>query len=177
MGSPSYAPQDELALAFCKARHEGQYRKYTLVPYWLHCLEVAELVATVHSSHNLYRAALLHDTVEDTNTSSGEIQDLFGKTVAQLVWEVTDASVLSDGNRAERKAIDREHLAKASEEAQTIKLADLISNTQSIVTFDPKFAKVYLEEKRLLLEVMTKGNPVLRKMATAIVEGESCLGI
>jgi hypothetical protein len=60
-----------------------------------------------------------------------------------------------------RKARDCAHSAQAPAEAQTIKLADLISNSRSIMEHDPEFARVYLEEKRLLLEVMTKGDATL----------------
>jgi hypothetical protein len=82
---------------------------------------------------------------------------------------MTDISQPQDGNRATRKAIDREHTARAPAEAQTIKLADLISNSKSIMKHDPAFAKTYLEEKRLLLEVMTKGDKGLHELASKYV--------
>ena len=63
------------------------------------------------------------------------------------------------------KALDRQHSAAAPAEAQTIKVADLISNTRSIVAHDPGFAKLYLEEKRMLLEVLTKADPTLLNQA------------
>jgi hypothetical protein len=85
----------------------------------------------------------------------------FGIDIATLVGWLTDVSKPEDGNRAHRKAIDRPHSAEAPAEAQTVKLADLISNSRSIVAHDPAFAKTYLEEKRLLLAVMTKGDPTL----------------
>lgn len=71
-----------------------------------------------------------------------------------MVDMLTDVSRPEDGNRAARKKLDREHLAKATPEVKTIKLADLIHNTESIVAHDPKFAEVYLEEKRALLSVL-----------------------
>jgi len=82
---------------------------------------------------------------------------------------LTDVSKPEDGNRAVRKARDREHTAAAPAEAQTIKLADLISNSRSIMAHDPAFAKTYLEEKRLLLAVMTKGDPGLHSEASRYV--------
>lgn len=72
---------------------------------------------------------------------------------------------LSVGNRATRKAKDRERLATASASAQNIKCADLIDNTSSIVKHDRGFAKLYLEEKRLMLDVLSKADP--RIMAAA----------
>lgn len=69
-----------------------------------------------------------------------------------------------------RKAIDREHTAKASPAAKTIKLADLIDNTRSIVKYDPSFAEVYLREKAELLKVLTDGDQTLWSMAKDILD-------
>ena len=140
----------------------GQLRKYTNEPYIVHPFEVASIVATVPSATpEMIAAAWLHDVVEDTEVTLDQIHLVFGADVAKLVFWLTDTSKPEDGNRAARKAIDRAHIAAAPAEAQTVKLADLISNTKSIMAHDPEFAKVYLEEKRLLLEVMTKGHPAL----------------
>jgi len=89
--------------------------------------------------------------------------------VAKLVDELTDVSKPEDGNRATRKGIDRTKLAGVSADAQTIKLADLISNAKDIAVNDPNFAKVYMNEKRQLLAVLTKGNARLMKQAQDIV--------
>lgn len=110
-------------------------------------------------------AAWLHDTVEDTPATLDEVERVFGFEVAALVEMLTDVSKPSDGNRAVRKAIDREHTAKASPQAKTIKLADLIDNTRSITEHDPKFAAVYLAEKALLLEVLRDGDATLLEIA------------
>ena len=67
--------------------------------------------------------------------------------MAELVDDLTDVSKPQDGNRATRKELDRQHTAKASPDAKTIKLADLISNSRSIMKDDPNFAKVYMKEK------------------------------
>ena len=82
-----------------------------------------------------------------------------------MVLSLTDVSTLFYGNRAVRKAIDLVHTAKASAEAKTVKLADLIDNTKSIFAHDPKFAKVYLKEKALLLEVLEEGDAALMAIA------------
>jgi hypothetical protein len=81
-----------------------------------------------------------------------------------LVVEVTDVSRPTDGNPAQRKALDRAHLARASEWGQTIKLADLI-DTADIAAHDPDLAKDYLAEKAALLTVLTKGDKRLRQRA------------
>lgn len=153
----------KLAKEFAIAAHDsvGQKRKYTGDPYWVHPERVAQTVADHGGTPEMIAAAWLHDTVEDTDVTIEDIVDSFGNHVADLVADLTDVSVPSDGNRAIRKAIDKDHSASASAEAQTIKLADLIDNTKSIVKHDSAFAKVYLKEKFMLLTVLTKGHPAL----------------
>ena len=80
----------------------------------------------------------------------------FGPEVCDLVVELTDVSKPEDGNRATRKAIDADRLGKVSEQAQIIKLADLLDNSEDILANDPKFAKVFLKEKEAILDKMTK---------------------
>jgi (p)ppGpp synthase/HD superfamily hydrolase len=157
----------ERARMFATAAHAavGQLRKYTFEPYIVHPAEVAGIVAEAGGTPEMIAAAWLHDTVEDTGVTSELIRAEFGDEVATLVGWLTDVSRPDHGNRAARKAVDRAHTAAAPAEAQTIKLADLICNTKSIVAHDPKFAVTYLAEKRELLEVMTKGDPRLRERA------------
>jgi (p)ppGpp synthase/HD superfamily hydrolase len=157
----------ERARMFATAAHAavGQLRKYTFEPYIVHPAEVAGIVAEAGGTPEMIAAAWLHDTVEDTGVTSELIRAEFGDEVAMLVGWLTDVSRPDHGNRAARKAVDRAHTAAAPAEAQTIKLADLICNTKSIVAHDPKFAVTYLAEKRELLEVMTKGDPALRARA------------
>lgn len=163
----------------CRA-HRGQVRKYTGEPYVMHCQEVALIVsqASVRYDNADICAALLHDTVEDTAVTFEDIYQAFGGEIMTLVSDVTDKSKPADGNREVRKTIDRHHLSKASRDAQTIKLADLISNTKSIVAHDPGFAKVYLAEKELLLKVLVLGDADLHVIATKLVTaGKASLGI
>lgn len=143
----------------------GQFRKYTGEPYIVHPIEVMNIVATVPHTKEMLMAALLHDTVEDTDVTIEEVRALFGEVVADLVTDLTDVSKPTDGNRALRKAMDLEHTANASAEAMTIKLADLLSNTKSIVEHDANFAKVYLVEKQKMLSVLTKGDSTLHARA------------
>ena len=157
------------ALEFATEAHKGQVRKYTGEPYIVHPIEVMGLVKQVVDDPEMQAAALLHDVVEDTPVSIKEIKDEFGPRVAALVSDLTDVSKPEDGNRAVRKELDRQHSAQASPEAQTIKLADLINNSKSIMEHDPKFAKVYMREKTALLEVLVQGHPTLHKQASDIV--------
>jgi len=146
----------EKAKIFATKAHKGQVRKYTGEPYIVHPIEVAEIVARHNGSQEMIAAALLHDVVEDTSTTIEDIRSKFGNAVAMLVDDLTDVSKPEDGNRAVRKAMDREHTAKASAAAMVIKAADLISNSKSILEHDKNFAKVYIKEKSALLDVMFK---------------------
>ena len=157
------------ALEFAAEAHKGQVRKYTGEPYIVHPIEVMELVKQVIDDPEMQAAALLHDVVEDTPVSINEIKDEFGPRVAALVSDLTDVSKPEDGNRALRKELDRQHTAKASPDAKTVKLADLISNGKSIIKDDPNFAKVFMKEKAALLDVMTEGNIILFKQASDMV--------
>lgn len=161
------------ALTFASNLHTGQERKYTGLPYITHPRSVAALILT-HASQRfctevVIAAALLHDVVEDCDVTLETLTQLFGPEVADLVGWVTDVSQPSDGNRKVRKAKDRDHLAIAPAAAQTIKLADLIDNTSTIVQYDPDFAAVYMREKAELLGVMLDGDTKLYEMADKLV--------
>lgn len=146
------------ALEFSTAAHAavGQKRKYTGEDYIAHPIAVSEIVAAFGGSKEMVAAALLHDTLEDTNVTKEQIAEEFGWKIFKLVVELTDVTKPEDGNRATRKAIEAKRLGMASKEAQMIKLADLIDNTKTIFKYDPKFAKVYRQEKIDLLEAMDK---------------------
>lgn len=154
------------ALIVAVKAHDGQTRKYTGEPYVVHPITVAETVGRAMRYScvpekivlDVMAAALMHDVLEDTDYSEAEMRANFGNFVADLVLEVTDVSKPGDGNRATRKKMDREHVAKASYYGKSIKLADLIDNTESIVKHDKDFAVVYLKEKARLLEVLKDGD-------------------
>ena len=159
-----------IALGFAKCAHRQQKRKYTGEPYANHCRNVASIVAGYTNDEAVIAAATLHDVLEDTEVKPAELRDVFGERVTLLVIEVTDVSRLEDGNREVRKRLDREHLAGSSPEGATIKLADLIDNTSSIVKYDKGFAKAYLKEKELLLDVLQHGNLELWERAYLILQ-------
>lgn len=151
------------AIAFAALAHAGQKRKYTFEPYIVHPIEVMRLVMTVDHCEEMLVAAILHDVIEDTPVGQREIERRFGPAVLELVLDLTKVPV--EGNRATRMAAERDRLALASWAAQTIKVADLISNTSTITKYDPGFARVYLPEKAALLEVLTKADPSLLERA------------
>lgn len=160
------------AFGYAATKHRNQKRKYSGAPYIVHPFAVARTVEAFGYRPEVVAAALLHDVVEDTDATLNDIMDRFGSDVASLVAMVTDVSVPSDGNRAARKAIDREHLAQASHEGKAIKLADTIDNTHDIVANDPKFAVIYIAEKKILLPLLTGANPDLYEIARKAVFGD-----
>lgn len=155
----------ERARAFAREKHKNHLRKYTNLPYFTHLEAVGDLVASVISDPEVIAAAVLHDTLEDTTATHAELVLNFGLRVADLVNEVTDVSTKADGNRAKRKGMDKDHLANASADGASIKLADLIDNSRDIEKHDARFAKMYLAEKRALLEVLKAGNSTLWDLA------------
>jgi (p)ppGpp synthase/HD superfamily hydrolase len=155
---------------FAERAHKDQVRKYSGELYSVHLREVAGLCAEVGCRDEVVAAAWLHDIVEDQGISFRFLTEVFGLDVSQLVEELTDISKPSDGNRDVRKRLDREHSAKASPEGQTIKLADLISNSRDIVARDPHFAVTYMREKELLLPLLKEGNQVLWQRAKDILD-------
>lgn len=161
------------ATVFAERVHRGQPRKYTGEPYIVHPLEVAQLVASVNSGDEVVAAALLHDVIEDCGITLRQIERAFGMNVGHLVDQVTDRytkEAFPGENRRTRKKLEVMRIAKISAPAKAIKLADMISNTQSIVLHDPEFAKVYMPEKRAMLDVLAEGAAPLYRQALGLVE-------
>ncbi len=167
-------------LEFVAQAHEGQKRKYTGEPYISHPIEVAELVklAPSHTPIMVY-SGLLHDVIEDTAITIIILREflqsigLRGRNVnliVNMVSGLTDVSTPEHGNRAFRKAIDLNHLSIQIPQTKTVKLADIISNTKTIVQYDSKFAKTYIPEKIALLKVLKEGDSELYRMACYEVE-------
>jgi (p)ppGpp synthase/HD superfamily hydrolase len=124
------------AYHFAALRHVGQRRKGEAAePYINHLTEVADLVAQATGGDlDVVVAAVLHDSVEDTDTTPADIAAAFGERVAGLVAEVTDDKSLE---KATRKELQVEHAAHASVGAKTIKLADKTSNLRSMAASPP----------------------------------------
>lgn len=158
------------AMSFARTAHATQRRKYTNDPYVSHLAEVAGIVATLPAHYYLPLAtqrevvatAWLHDVLEDTETEYEPLLMLFGPVVAGGVLLLTD---FEEGNRATRKAAARARLADAPAWVQTVKVADLISNTASIRQHDARFAETYIPEAVALLDAMTGAHPDLVTIA------------
>jgi (p)ppGpp synthase/HD superfamily hydrolase len=129
---------DLLAAAhFAARKHKDQRRSDPeATPYINHPLAVAELLSRVGGVTDLatLQAALLHDTIEDTNTTAEEIEAAFGKEVRCLVAEVTDDKSLP---KAERKRLQIEHAPTLSPGGRVIKLADKICNAADLTPTIP----------------------------------------
>ena len=141
------------AAIFAAKCHKGQVRKYTGKPYIVHPAAVAHTVKEFGGDDDMVCAAWLHDVVEDCGISLDTIADMFGTRVADMVSDLSDISLPTDGNREARKEIDLKHTEMACPESKTIKLADLINNTTCITKHDKDFAIMYLKEKEKLLIV------------------------
>jgi len=160
------------AITFAEQAHNGQTRKFSGEPYLIHPLRVAQRICAVTDVPDIICASILHDVVEDTSVSLKDIKKVFGSYVAQLVDELTDPSRPEDGNREQRKAIARAHMDRASPVAKTIKLADRLDNLSDILVVAPSYAALYIEESRLLLEVLTEGHPDLYQELYALVNNQ-----
>src|SRR5258708_5427821 len=125
------------AARFAAEKHAQQKRKgENGEPYFNHLLEVAELIAASSRELDveLMMAAFLHDTVEDTGVTLHELEQRFGKEVSALVAEVTDEKSMP---KETRKQLKVENTPEKSPRAQTLKLAEKISNLRAIISSPP----------------------------------------
>lgn len=166
---PAASVQRILAAArFAAEKHAQQKRKgQTQEPYINHLIEVAELIASSSTrlDAELIMAGLLHDTVEDTGTTLDELEERFGSGVAALVAEVTDDKSLP---KETRKRLQVENAHKKSERAQTLKLADKISNLRSILASPPmgwslERKRQYFEWARNVVSGLSAPNSILKE--------------
>jgi (p)ppGpp synthase/HD superfamily hydrolase len=154
------------AASFAAEKHAGQKRKgHAAEPYINHLIEVAELVAGASPvlDVNLVMAAFLHDTIEDTGVTAQELEQRFGDDVTALVLEATDDKSLP---KERRKALQVENAPHKSVRAQTLKLADKISNLRSLLAsppaeWSPERKREYFEWARRVVSGFTSPNPLL----------------
>lgn len=161
------------ATLFADQAHDGQVRKFTGLPYISHTMEVMQIVRGVTNDDDILAAAVLHDVIEDCGITYTDLAAEFNERIAYLVYQVTNSADEQDGNRDTRAYINRTILRDVSADAQTIKLADIISNVSGVdiaLECDPVWTQLYLEEKRELLKVLNKGDRELRMRAYDLVE-------
>jgi guanosine-3',5'-bis(diphosphate) 3'-pyrophosphohydrolase len=126
------------AIIFATHKHQGQVRKDgNRSPYITHPMAVATAIAEIGRVADtlVLKAAILHDTIEDTDTTEEEIRQSFGEEVLQVVLEVTDDKSLE---KMERKRLQVIHAPTLSYSARIIKLADKITNCQDILQTPPQ---------------------------------------
>jgi (p)ppGpp synthase/HD superfamily hydrolase len=163
---------------FAAKAHAGVVRIGTGEPYVEHTERVAAMVAELGFPDTVVAAAYLHDVLEDTDTTFGDLVTEFGPEVAALVAEVTNPKIPKlPGNRDMRKAADREHLSHTSYAGASLKLADMVDNSSNVADVSPKFAKRYLPEMLKKLDVLGHGHPaLLAKVSENIANGLLKLG-
>lgn len=133
-----YAKSLLTALEFAAEKHRDQRRKgIEASPYINHPIQVAEVLASQGQIGDLttLMAAVLHDTIEDTDTTQAELEERFGIEVTKVVCEVTDDKTLS---KQERKRLQVEHTPRLSDRAKLIKIADKTCNVRDIGSRPPE---------------------------------------
>lgn len=126
-----------LAIGFAANKHRDQRRKDAVAsPYINHPIALANVLANEAGidDERVLIAAILHDTIEDTETSEQELIREFGQEVTSIVLEVTDDKALS---KPERKRLQIEHAPTISRRAKLVKLADKICNLRDIASSPP----------------------------------------
>ena len=125
------------AVAFAAEKHRTQRRKDAdASPYINHPISLANVLANEGGITDaaILCAAVLHDTIEDTQTTPAELEQVFGKEITSIVLDVTDDKSL---DKASRKQKQIEHAPHISREAKLVKLADKISNLRDILSSPP----------------------------------------
>ena len=147
-GGPSAGPPDEAradsmpamligALSFAADKHRNQRRKdKEASPYINHPIALARILSVEGGVDDgvVLCAAVLHDTIEDTETRYDELAGQFGREIAEVVLEVTDDKALP---KAERKQLQIEHAPRLSRAAKLVKLADKIANVRDVADHPP----------------------------------------
>ena len=121
------------AYVYAMKKH-GTQQRANGDPYFSHPLEVAGILTDLKLDDATIAVALLHDTIEDTNTTAEELRKRFGEAITQIVVDVTDDKNLE---KQERKRLQIEHAPHLSHEAKLVKLADKICNLRDVVATPP----------------------------------------
>jgi guanosine-3',5'-bis(diphosphate) 3'-pyrophosphohydrolase len=170
------------ALHFAADKHRDHRRKgEEASPYVNHLIEVVESLAREGGVTDLVtlQAAILHDTLEDTQTTAEELESRFGAAVRRVVEEVTDDKQLPKAERKRLQIIHAPHLSRA---AKLVKLADKISNVRSIVHSPPANwplarKQEYFDWAEQVVAGCHGSNPALERIfAEALSDGRRVLG-
>ena len=157
------------AMAFAADRHRHQRRKdIEASPYINHPIALANLLANEAfiEDERVLIAAILHDTLEDTETTETELIRLFGQEITTIVLEVTDDKTLPKG---ERKRLQIEHAATVSRRAKLVKLADKICNLRDLAFSPPsdwsaERQREYFDWAKAVVDGLRGVNPALEHL-------------
>lgn len=156
------------AVAFAAEKHRHQRRKDAHAsPYINHPIELAILLQRQGVADPVTLcAALLHDTIEDTETTADELREVFGDEIASVVLEVTDDKHLP---KQQRKQLQIDHAHTLSKRARAVKLADKICNLQDVVRSAPSGwtlarRQEYLEWAKAVIDGLRGDHPRLEKI-------------
>ena len=163
------------ALRFAAQKHSRQRRKDSdATPYINHPIAVAEILARVARVRDMItlQAAILHDTIEDTETTCQELEGHFGTEVRLLVEELTDDKSLP---KEERKRLQVEHAPHLSIRATQIKVADKICNLSDIAPDQPigwtlQRKRDYLDWAEVVVAACRGCNPELERVFNAVLD-------
>ena len=158
----------EKAYLFASKKHEGQFRK-SGDPYISHCLGVADILAKLQAGPQTICVGLLHDTIEDTGTTREEIEEQFGKQIADLVEALTKVTRLSDYKNVEFTAENHRKIFVAMAKdvrAIIVKLADRLHNMRTL-QFQPEE-----KQKRISKETLEVYAPIAHRLGLYKVQTE-----
>jgi len=128
------------AYAFAEKKHESQTRKFSNLPYFSHPKAVARIIEQLTGDEEMIIVALLHDTLEDTDTQIEEIEGLFGTNIKNYVVELTTFN----STNISKKNYLGEKIQKLSDKALTVKLADRLHNIKYLEEDD--VGKTFMEK-------------------------------
>jgi hypothetical protein len=159
------------AAIFATEAHNGQVRKYNGRPYITHPMRVAHAALMLDCPLRVIAAAWLHDVVEDCPVTFQTIEEEFGTDVCELVRELTNPSKACPHlRRAERKAMDREHIAKASRWAKVLKLLDRTDNILEMDGCGDDFLALYAKESMQLVDAITDDDELIAILRRDLVD-------
>jgi GTP diphosphokinase / guanosine-3',5'-bis(diphosphate) 3'-diphosphatase len=164
------------ALAFAACKHRDQRRKDPEAsPYINHPIALSRVLSVEAGLQDskLLAAAVLHDTLEDTQTTFEELRERFGRTVATVVREVTDDKTLP---KADRKRLQIEHAGLLSRRARLVKLADKICNVRDVASNPPcdwtlQRRREYFDWAKAVIDRVRGTNPTLERLFDEAFEG------
>ncbi len=155
------------AYNYSEEKHSGQFRKFSNLPYFSHPKYTARVVEQLTKNPEMVAAALLHDVIEDTDTTYMDLHKEFGPEVAGLVMELTSEKIA--GSKARYLGFKMEAMTQW---ALTIKLADRFHNVLFLEEDDVprKFIKRYWKQTYQILVYLVGNRDNLLEVHTALIE-------